>query len=193
MVQKFSFCLSPPLCVNLEMTSCCLLIKTFFSHCLLDISSCLKLGCRYHLLILNSLDQHSLLRFLLEWQTRSQLLLKKAQTSSILAALLPLVCVFRIPVVKHWLWWDGILPFSDFYVLCLCLFRPGKGMRLTKKFGGEGLFAGTVSNCHVLVTAEAPRGGGRGRSSQRFWYVCTVTSIYYERMAFCTWYKFGPY
>lgn len=101
MVQKFSFCLSPPLYVNLEMTSCCLLIKTFFSHCLLDISSCLKLGCRYHLLILTSLDQHSLLRFLLEWQTRSQLLLKKAQTSSILAALLPLVCVFRIPVVKH--------------------------------------------------------------------------------------------
>lgn len=30
-----------------------------------------------------------------------------------------------------------------------------------KEFGGEGLFAGTVT-CHVLVSAEVPRGGERG-------------------------------
>lgn len=75
---KSSAFLSPPLYMNPETTSCCLLRKTFFSHCQLDISSCLKLGHRYHLLILTSLDQPSRLRFWLEWQTRSQLLLKKA-------------------------------------------------------------------------------------------------------------------
>lgn len=47
------------------------------------------------------------------------------------------------------------------------MFRAGKGMRLIKEFGEEGLFAGTVSNCRVSVTAEAPRGGGRGRRNSR--------------------------
>jgi len=40
-------------------------------------------------------------------------------------------------------------------------------MRLIKESEGEGLFAGTVSNCCVSVTAEAPRGGGRGRKNYR--------------------------
>lgn len=35
-----------------------------------------------------------------------------------------------------------------------------------KEFGGEGLFAGTVT-CHVLVNAEVPRGGERGKRNSR--------------------------
>lgn len=47
------------------------------------------------------------------------------------------------------------------------MFRAGKGMRLIIEFGGEGLHAGTLSNCHVSVAAEAPRGWGRGRRNSR--------------------------
>lgn len=65
MVQKSSFCLSPPLYMNLETTSCCLFKSLYsagnsFSEAGRQVSS---------VIVLVSLDQHSLLRFLIEWQT----------------------------------------------------------------------------------------------------------------------------
>lgn len=50
-------------------------------------------------------------------------------------------------------------------------------MRLIKRFGGRGLFAGTVSSCHVSVTAGAPRGGGGGIPASKV-PVCLYCNFY---------------
>lgn len=76
---------------------------------------------------------------------------------------------------------DGVLALGDFCALCLCMGRAGKGVRLIEEFGGEGLFAGTVNNCGV--TRGRQRAGKNSRLNSS---VCTVISIEYGRMTFCT-------